>query len=185
MKNLIGYFLLVSLLTSCLSPDEIIESQDSDLKSLNELIRSQSDKINGTTLDKRVITNQQSSQKTIVIDSSFFTSDFSILDGKDFGKVFHKNSYEKKQEGNNIVYTRDQKEKNGPVFLKIEKDNSGNILSFSIKELDDNVLFKSQITVSYTFDAQQNLTGYSIKGLQKLIGLDQNVYEIIGKINVD
>lgn len=183
MNNIYAFstFLVFSMV-SCLSPDKMMVTDDQDLNKIISLIELQPSLITNTTLEKEIQIGNKNERKTLNVDSSFFSGDFKILGGKDLGLIFLGGGYDKNTSEQTIEYNRKKSEKMGPLSLIISKSQDGKVLNFSLLEENQNILYQSQSTSSFSFDSNKMLTAYSIVGFQKLSGKDASSYSINGLI---
>lgn len=182
IKNLLLVILVVS---SCISPDEVEVNTDADLQVLIELLNHQPEVIFGMSYEKKVLVDEQEEIRKLTVDSSFFTYDLEILDGKDLQKIFNQAGYEKNDTKTSVSYMRRKSERSGPISMIIQKTESGDIRSFKILIDEQNLLYRSHAESDFYFDEVGRLDSFSLNGYQKLMGLDTASYSVEGIILLD
>jgi len=174
------YFLLLVLLTSCLSHDEIVNKQDSDLTSLSELSTKHMKSLLGRTIKKTISIDNQTETSTLEVDSSFIKSEFTKTVDLDIEKVFLNGEYEKSVSDLITTYKHRNEKTTAPIQLDIIKDTNGTIVSHRIKYNNSNYLFDSEFDFLVQ-SKNSTIVSYRIDAYQKLIGMDATKYSIEGE----
>lgn len=174
-------FSTLLLLVSCLSNQEVVTRQDSDLSELAELNTTFQKSIAGQKVEKTITTNGEKETNIIEIDSLFIKNEFAKFSSLDIEKVFLNGEYQKSVSGLKTSYLHQEEVTKGPVKLVIEKNHDGNIVGQYVGYNNSNYLFDSSFDVFVKYH-QSTITSYSIDVRQKLIGMDPTSYRIEGKI---
>ncbi|MFY0628238.1 MAG: hypothetical protein JXR07_18220 [Reichenbachiella sp.] len=177
--------IVMYLLCSCLSPQDINLSNDEAINSIESSLELQKEFLLGKRMIKEIQVSGKIEQKEFVIDSNFFKQELEILHGKKLSQIFQPTAYNKTINGNVIRYDRKIGEKMGPQLLKITKYSSESIRTISIEEYSENLLFSLNKQSSFLFNEERILESYSIESSQKIIGLEASNHFVKGKIIQD
>ena len=181
------FFLLLSLaivLSSCQERQNTTLQPDDELIALQELLAAQTSQLMNRNLSKTVIAKNKTVSKELMMDSTLFLKDLEFLNSKKIIKVFGAGNYAKENEEKFSIYKRRNGVKNGPVQMKVSYDDNDLISEVEINEDTENTLFSSGFKFIMKFE-NQLLKEYTIRGVQKIIGLEPSEYVIIGKVSLD
>ena len=171
---------LLTFLFSCLSPDDIAVSADSDVEELDQLFKSLTDEQTGHQLKKKVRLDEEEEQLALEFDTALIKKDLKVLIESSFSRLIRPTNYTKEVSEEGIFFERKAKEKKGPVSVRIAKDTD--LINFcQVNFEDENYLYQSSQSFQLSF-VQGKLDSYKVEGSRKLIGLAPSSYLIEVKV---
>ncbi|UXP33217.1 hypothetical protein N6H18_04525 [Reichenbachiella agarivorans] len=183
ISRLIAVLVINTLLFSCLSKDEIVSKDDSQLAHLDSLVTLQSIGLLGERIHKTANINGTTESKAVVADSIFVQGEFKSLFSKKFERVFTNGAYLKTQSNGEYIYTRKDGENSGPLTLRLTFDSSDRLIRLIYIETKDNYIYQTENKGVFELNPNTGLiTNYELSGFQKIIGLDKNEYKVTGVV---
>lgn len=170
----------LALLFSCLAPDDISISTDSDIKKLDDILKSVVSFENGYQLNKQVTLDEAVEIMDLEFDTAVIKKDLKPLLESSFSRLVRSNTYTKKETKEGVFFERKAKEKKGPILVLINMDDD-EITFCEVNFESENYLYQSSQTYQLNF-SQGKLDSYRISGSRKLIGLDPSTYTIEGSV---
>ncbi|WP_422361165.1 hypothetical protein [Reichenbachiella sp.] len=166
----------LTLLFSCLSPDDIAVSADPDVEALDQLLKSLTNEQIGHQLKKNVRLDEEEERLALEFDTSVIKKDLKVLIESSFSRMIRSTNYTKEVSEKGVLFERKAKEKKGPVSVRIARDTD-RINSCQVNFEDENYLYQSSQSFQLSF-VQGKLDSYKVEGSRKLIGLDPSSYLI-------
>lgn len=170
-----------SFLISCVSPDEIALSSDSDALQLDELLRSIDAEQAGKRIQKKVELNEERESAEMAFDTLIVQDDLKPLLEISFGHLLRDAGYHKSVNGQSIRFERKAKERKGPLSVELIKNQKGEISEVAVEIENANYLYQSDKKIQLAFN-NQKLSKYTIQGSRKIIGLDPSTFLIEASI---
>lgn len=168
---------ILTLLFSCISPDEISVSADSEAKAIDELLKSVVGEQSGGVIHKQVQLNHEKQTVELAYDTVVVQNDLKVLTEISFGHLLREASYNKVATDQGVLFERKAKEKKGPVSVLVLKNEKKEITGLDVIMEYENYLYHSNQKIVLEFESQK-LAKYIIRGNRKLIGLDPSSYII-------
>lgn len=166
----------LAFLFSCLSPEDITVSVDTDVEELDQLLKSLTKVQTGYQLNKKVRLDEEEEKLALEFDTALIKKDLKGLIESSFSRLIRSTNYSKEVSEDGIFFERKAKEKKGPVSVRIGK-NSDHINFCKVNFEDENYLYESSQSFQLSF-VQGNLKSYKVEGRRKLIGLEPSSYLI-------
>ncbi|MDW3208254.1 MAG: hypothetical protein R8N23_00200 [Reichenbachiella sp.] len=173
-------FPLLGLFISCLSPDDISISADSDIEMLDQTLKSLAEMQTGHQLNKLVKLDETEEVLVLEFDTTLIKKDLKALLDVSYSRLIRSTNYSKIQIKDSVIFERKAKEKKGPVSVVLTLDN-GKINFCEVNFQNENYLYQENQAIQLTL-VQGKLDSYKIVGSRKLIGLDPSSYQI--KVNL-
>ncbi|MEP2026290.1 MAG: hypothetical protein ABJH98_16075 [Reichenbachiella sp.] len=164
-------------LISCLSPDDIEITSDTDAKSLDDFLRTAISDQEGVILNKVVVFDDQTESAQLKFDTLTIKKDLKKLVEFSFARLIRSTNYNKTIQKDGVLFERKLKEKKGPISIEVGKSNLGLINSLRVKFEEENYLYQSNQIIQLSF-AGKKLVNYKIEEVQKLIGMDPSSQSI-------
>lgn len=173
--------LLLAIISSCVSPDEIEHTPNPDMIVLDQLFTFSGLDQSAYEFRKQVTLDDQSESSIFPLDTTIIQQDLKLLREYSFAHMVRKASYDKVEDHNRIIYERKEKEKRGPVVLQLEKSTGGDMVSVSMRFEHHNYLYHSTQEISINFQNNRP-TRYLVIGNRSFTGLSQSSYRIDAEI---
>lgn len=190
MKNTIAVFLLLTVFIggceSSLSERKIRTYYD-----IEGLFRAQAKLLQGKTIVKAASIDDAKEEKQLKFDSTSWTKELSMFVGMDINKTALVGAFEEGQSstgnGQIITYTKKEGAETGVQWIKLEQDESGNVVAFSGEFEEQNALYQNQRELFATFSVNNGastISSYRITGYQKILMKDTVNYHIEAAIGI-
>ena len=146
--------------------------------SIDSLLNQQTYLSSGSiTIKKQVSMDKQEETKLLVLDSTEWLDELSVLRDIDLNKSDLVGAYEIRNEGSKIFYEKKSSVGAGSVqWLTVDKKSDGLLIDALMAE--KNSIYYTERSFKIDFDDQGILQQYQIKGLQKMVLKDTTKFTV-------
>ncbi|MEO9805382.1 MAG: hypothetical protein ABJF04_19140 [Reichenbachiella sp.] len=168
--------LLFAISFSCLAPDEINISVDTDTVIMDQLLKSSIAPQEHYQIKKEVTLDGEQEVVILSFDTLILIKDLKSITESSFARLIRSTNYNKTKIEKGWLYERKIKEKKGPVSVSfIQDDDVRSALKVRFK--DKNLLYESDKKIELIFE-KERLSQYQISGSRKLVGMRLSSYSI-------